>query len=800
MTQIPLPDNELDRLRALLQCKILDTAPEVAFDDFVRLAAQICNTPIALISLIDSERQWFKAKVGLDAAETSRNIAFCDYAILQSDPLIVPDTLLDPRFQNNPLVTGEPYIRFYTGVPLVTLEGYRLGTLCAIDKVPRELKPDQLEGLKILARQVTRQLELRRHLSDLEHTLFERQASRQTGQMLQPPSLARRMLWGAVLGVAVGASLATFQLIGAIASAITTHALESTGQSGWLVWLMTGLQGLTHTLPGLNQQGLLIVPLIVWLLYRGMYQQQRIKDVLKTERDFTTAILDTVGALVVVFDVQGKIVRFNRTCERITGYSFEEVRNRSVWDVLLPTDERATVQAQFANLQPDQFPRAYEGSWLTKQGQEHPIAWVQTALLDPSGAVQYVIATGLDMTDRRQAQAASSQLAAIVESSNDAIIGIALDGSIQSWNAGAERIYGYSQAEVYGKLITLLTVQSDSDPDLATTDYPSIAQFLERHETQHVRKDGRWIHVSLTPSPIRAIDGRVIGTSIIARDTSAQMAMERMKDEFIAMVSHELRTPLASLRGSLELLLTGRLGELSHKGQRMLEIALANSNRLISLINNILDVDPNNYQLSKRSCDIADIIQAALESVRAIANEAEISISTSTISALMYADSTRLTQVFEQLLQNAIKFSSKHGRVTITVEPFVEPSTAKNDSNNISDTSPETHILIRVEDQGIGISTDRLETVFERFHQVDASNARIRGGTGLGLAICRNLVEQHQGRIWVESCLGVGSTFYVVLPCMTILRQANALLPVKVLPHTNILPHQNWADLKQEGD
>ncbi|MGC1396376.1 MAG: diguanylate cyclase [Coleofasciculaceae cyanobacterium] len=168
-------NTEAARIAALGECNILDTPPEKAFDDITRLAAYICGTPIALISLVDASRQWFKSKVGLDVAETNRDIAFCDHTIKQGELLIVPDTLTDRRFATNPLVTCEPYIRFYAGVPLLTPEGHALGTLCVIDYVAREMTSGQVEALSTLADQVSSQILLRRNLIELSRATYKRQ-------------------------------------------------------------------------------------------------------------------------------------------------------------------------------------------------------------------------------------------------------------------------------------------------------------------------------------------------------------------------------------------------------------------------------------------------------------------------------------------------------------------------------------------------------------------------------------------------------------------------------------------------
>jgi two-component system NtrC family sensor kinase len=163
----PIPKNEVKRLKVLWQYDVLDTVPEEVFDDLTDLAAHICEAPVALISLVDENRQWFKSRVGISLKETSRDISFCAHAILNDDLLIISDATKDPRFRDNPMVTGPKKIRFYAGAPLITPDGHALGTLCVLDKKPRKLRSEQRKALRVLARHVVSQLELRRHAKEL---------------------------------------------------------------------------------------------------------------------------------------------------------------------------------------------------------------------------------------------------------------------------------------------------------------------------------------------------------------------------------------------------------------------------------------------------------------------------------------------------------------------------------------------------------------------------------------------------------------------------------------------------------
>ncbi|MBD2213421.1 PAS domain S-box protein [Nostoc linckia FACHB-104] len=277
------------------------------------------------------------------------------------------------------------------------------------------------------------------------------------------------------------------------------------------------------------------------------------------------------------------------------------------------------------------------------------------------------------------------------------------------------------------------------------------------YENDIVLKDGSWRAVDVTYIPDLDDENMVKGFFALSSDISDRKAIERMKDEFISIISHELRTPLTSLHSALKILATGRLGTLSAEGQQMLGIADDSTERLVRLVNNVLDlqrIESGKVIMECQACNAASLMIQATEAMQAMAQQQEVTLVKQPQDISVWADADYILQALTNLLSNAIKFSSPGGTVWLTVEQ------EKGSPNNPKE------VVFRVRDEGQGIPADQLERIFERFQQVDSSDSRKKGGTGLGLTICRKIIEQHNGRIWAESTPGCGSTFAFTLPIL----------------------------------
>jgi len=786
-----LVKDEALRIEALNQYEVLNSAPDAVLDDLTRLAAQICDAPVAAISLVGSDRLWLRSRFGVESPDVSLGSLPCETTILGDTVYEIPDARNDPDYAPDGIILeGRPY-RFYAGAPLATPGGVSIGALLVLDHNPRRLTEEQSSALSILSRQVITRLEL-------------------NGRIRQMDRAAR--------------------------------------------------------------------------------SRQRVESALTVERNFVSAVLDTVGALVAVFDPAGRIVRFNRACEMASGYDFPTLVGRYAWDKLIPRQEIPEAIETFERLRSGHFPAAYENQWLNRDGSVRRIAWSATALTDTQGQVAFIIATGIDVTTQRAAEATlresearyrqliegslgmvcthdlrgnlltinthgaetigrtveemtnrnladfivpdrraampaylkkigetgeaqgllhlshadgdmrvvayrnkllvvpgrapyvlgfgvdiSEQVRAegrlrtltrqsdsILESVGDGIYGIDLEGKVTVVNSAAAQMLGYKQEEMLGRNMHQLIHHTRADGTPYDAADSPIRKTLTNFATVRIsneifwRKDGSCFPVEYVARP--QIDSqsadpdglKTLGVVVAFTDTTERRALDRMKDEFISTVSHELRTPLTSLRGALGLLAGGALTNRPEKTQQMLEIAISNSDRLVRLVNDILDLErisSGKTELHSTICSAEDLLRRAAGVQQARTPKPNIRIFFAANGVSVWADPDRILQTLDNLLSNAIKFSPAGSEIHLT-------------ARNLD----ENEALIEVRDQGRGIPEDKLEHIFDRFQQGDASDSRAMGGTGLGLAICRSIINQHGGRIWATSKPDEGTTFHFTLP------------------------------------
>jgi len=494
------------------------------------------------------------------------------------------------------------------------------------------------------------------------------------------------------------------------------------------------------------------------------------------------AILTNTPDLAYVFDLQHRFVYANEGLLKMWGKSWDEAIGKTCLELGYEPWHAAMHDQEIDNVVATRQPIRGEVPFTGTFGRRI-YDYIFVPVFDENGEVEAVAGTTRDVTVRKQVEEAAARLAAVVDSSEDAIISKTLEGTITSWNAAAERLFGYRADEAIGKSILILF-----PPELVDEEAKFIGQIrrgerIEHYRTQRLRKDGARIHLSLSISPIKDSTGTVVGASKIARDISQQiqheaerealLASERaaradaeranlLKDEFLATLSHELRTPLSAILGWSQVLATRRDTADLDEG---LEAIQRNARAQTQLIEDLLDMSrivSGKVRLDVQWTDLPSVIDAAVESVQPSADAKSIRLRKiiDSHAGPVSGDPTRLQQVVWNLLTNAIKFTPKGGSVEVLLERV------------------NSHLEITVHDSGIGIKPELLPVIFERFRQADSSTTRSFGGLGLGLSIVKHLVELHGGVVRAKSAgEGQGATFIVSLPLAPFRADAGRLHP-----------------------
>lgn len=764
MRAAPLPPDEPERLAALHALGILDTPAEERFDRVTRVAAATFDVPIALISLLDTDRQWFRACVGLDVEGTGRDVSFCGYTILQTDALVISDALQDERFSDNPLVTGPPHIRFYAGHPVRAESGQPLGTLCIIDRRPRSLTSEQLATLADLARWAEREL----HLTNLAD------AARARSELA---AVTDAVTDGLITVDAAGtirsanpAAQQTFgydrdELTGANVSMLVPRDRLARHEERMQAYLREGGRPLASEVHGRRKDGS-VFPMDLAVnsfthegqrsylaIARDITERRRTEE---ERRRFFRLSLEMLS--IAGFDGYFKDV--NPAWTEVLGFTREELMSRPYVEFVHP-DDRERTAAVAGGLPQEGVVTTFENRYACRDGSYRWLRWSAAA----SSEEQLIYSVTTDVTEQRKTEEAlresEERHRSVIAALDEGIVMQALDGSIAWCNASAERILGLTADQMAGRASVdprWRSVKADGTP-FPGGEHPAMV-CLATGEPQrevimgvhHPNDELRWI--TINAQPLRGPDGKTVtGVVTSFTDVTERIALDQMKNEFVSVVSHELRTPLTAIRGALGLLANGSLVDLPPKAERMAQIATTNSDRLIRLINDILDIErmeSGAETFTKRASDATALVHVAVDGVAPIAADAGVTIDVDVDAdpAPLWVDPDRVVQTITNLLQNAIKYSPEGGTIRVTAR------------------REDGELVISIADEGRGIPAGKLDNVFERFQQIDASDAREKGGTGLGLTISRSIVEQHGGRIWVESEPATGSTFSFTLPVL----------------------------------
>jgi len=794
MEQLEFQANENERVQELYRYNILDTADEKDFDDIIKLAASICDTPIALISLVDQNRQWFKACMGLEVRETPRNISFCTHAIAKKNGMIVKDASQDKRFSNNPLVTGDPHIRFYAGVPLTSSQGYRLGTLCVIDQKSKDLTEKQFSGLQTLANQVMTQLDLRLSVKQIEVSTnqaleselrFRSLAESAPVGIYQTDAQGRGTYvnpkWCDIACVTEADALGT-GWIRAIYSEDRHKALRSwagavknkidfnfefrfQNPSMEMRWVKS------HASPMFSTTGAFVgyVGTLEDITIRKVAEQKLKESELKY-RLISMNSKDVIA--IMTFDPIPVHTFLSPSVKEVLGYEPEELIGRSPFDIIYKDDLEV--------LKNEVHPASVSGSTQTRQNRvvkkDGSVIWVEIVsgpAYDDEGKEIGIMASIRDIHEQKLAEfklEESERLFRLISSNSKDMLTI-FEANEEARcvyvSPSCKEVLGYEPEELIG-LSPFQMMPYDQAEELKRV---YLKKLLEgesvRTESQLLKLDGTFVWVEALSQPIYNEHGQILTFQASVRDISERKRFEKQlqeekekaeastlaKSQFLSIMSHEIRTPMNAIIGLTNIMLEER----PRKNQlEKLNLLKFSGENLLSLINDILDyskIEAGKVELENITFNLPDILQkyVTLSESRAADKGIDLKVNIPTqIPSVIMGDPTRLGQVLNNLIGNAIKFTEK-GIVTLEVTPI-----------QVSD--EECVIHFSVKDTGIGIKEDKLSSIFENFTQASSDTTRKYGGTGLGLSIAKKLLQLMGSEIKVMSEFGVGTEFTFAIP------------------------------------
>jgi PAS domain S-box-containing protein len=779
---------EAQRLAALKAYKVLDTPADAAIDRLVDLAGNLFRTPISLVSLVDEERQWFKARIGLDAPSTPRGDAFCAHAIAMGPEavMVVEDASLDPRFAANPLVTGAPDIRFYAGATLTTKDGHNLGTLCVIDNKPRPRpSEDELQRLKLLARIVVDEFELakaHRETAEKQRLLELAESVAQVGHW-RIDIATNHLTW----------SDQTFRIFGLGRDSFTPSVENSLGFYSPVhrAELEQGIERAIAQKGGFDLRVQLIRASgeVRDVMARGLCELDDSGEVsalfglLQDVTDYSNALrsvertsdryrmlTENANDLVTRMGPDGRFTYVSPAVRTISGYSPTEAVGRVALEFIHP-DDRDRVAEIFRTALAGPTGWTLEYRIVRKDG---AVRWVEARpkqAYDPvTGELSAVTDVIRDITDRKAADDAladsETRYRLMADNASDMISRLDVKGAITFMSPASKTLLGFKPEELLGKRVIDLTHPDDVPGvqayfrDLIAAGPGAQAEPLQYRGR---RRDGQWIWLEGQPTLFFDDAGALSGIQDVVRDISTRKAMEAaletaraeaeaaadVKAEFLSNMSHELRTPLTAVLGFSQLI--AHQPELTPATRGFVERVSSAGKALLSTVNDILDfskLEAGQVEIVVAPCAPAPLITETADIFGLQAGEKGLALRVEGLAALparLKLAQDRVRQILLNLIGNAVKFTD-HGEVVVEVA------------------YKAGRLRLAVRDTGAGIPSDRQEALFKRFSQVDGSATRRHGGTGLGLAICKGLVEAMGGEVGVESRLGEGSRFWFEIP------------------------------------
>ena len=727
------PENEKVRLAQLHELQLLDSPPEPAFEQLVELTALLLKVPMALVSLVDKDRQWFKARVGVDSCETGRDISFCGHVVADGEPLVVENATLDARFADNPLVTGTPHIRFYAGMPLMLESGFPLGTLCVIDTQPRRLDAEQWHQLQLLAKQAEQLIQLHQ-----QRLLLSNQC------MVSDHRLARYE------AITQGAAAGIVRIDGrGIIQEINDYALSLLGYRraellGKNVSFLMPMQWSAH-----HDQYL-----------RNYIESGQAKVIGKGRR---VAALHKSGQQVPVHLAVGRVVdshhpegiEFVGILTDLTEMHEAEQRERNAARQLKKQQRLLSVLHKGLT----DYHALMSGNRLW--------SFLQQALRDMTGSDYSLIGEVLSENGQPELK-----IHAITD---------------LSWNEESRQLMQKLQAgemkltnphsmlgQVFAQGSTVLSNGMDSDERRGG--FPPGHPPLHNYLGVPILDDGQVIGMYAIANGSEDYDQELVSwlepfTSTCAlliklyrqlnereqfteqlrqaRDQAEQAS--RAKTDFLSSMSHELRTPLNAIMGFAQLLQSNKRSSLDERQLRQVEQIYRSGNHLLNLINEVLDlarIEAGRINMSLEPIRPREVIDDACDILMPIARQQGVAVHIDAVLNRMpalLADYTRLKQVLINLISNAVKYNRPEGSVYIGCHL-------------------ESDVLrISVRDTGTGIDPQYLDQLFQPFNRLGAEKGAIEG-TGVGLALTKSIIEQMGGSIGLENHYGEGCEFWFRLP------------------------------------